>query len=273
MNIRILTDTTSNFTIEEAQKIGITMLPIGITFDDVTFDDQYQLSTNEFYDKLTSNEVYPKTNQVSIKLLYDEFEKSKQNNEILICLFISSKLSGTFNTACIVKEDVSYNNIHVIDTLNTTLGLRVLIEKTLDIVSKTNDIKDILFNIEETVKKVRVFAGIDTLEYLFKGGRISKTKMLLGSLLKVKALISVEGGFVETIETVRGTKKALSELSLIYNKYKNYECKFMYSMNDTNLNNFIELNGIDKNITKYNLSPAIGCHIGPNGYGFVFIED
>ncbi len=133
----------------------------------------------------------------------------KEKQETLICLSLSSKLSGTYQSACLAKDMVDYENIFIIDTLTAVAGIRLLCEVAMNWIGENRSVESIVSGLEELKEHVHIYAGLDTLEYLAKGGRISKTATI-GTLASIKPIICVDHGEVVVAGKTRGVNKATS---------------------------------------------------------------
>ena len=126
--IRILVDTSSDYTVEEIKAKGLELVPMHITFGEEDYRDVYDLTKDAFYELLTSNEEFPKTSQPTPQDFVDIFEEVEEKGDELICILLSSKLSGTFQSATLAKNIVDYDNIHLVDSLGATHMIRIMAE-------------------------------------------------------------------------------------------------------------------------------------------------
>ena len=173
--IRILVDTSSDYTVEEIKANGMELAPLHITIGEKDYRDGYDLSKDRFYELLTSSEEFPKTSQPTPQDFVDVFEDVQEKGDELICILLSSKLSGTFQSATLAKSIVDYDNIHLVDSLGATHMIRIMADYALDLVKEGKSAIEIVAALEEMKSKIKVLAVVDTLEYLCKGGRVSKT--------------------------------------------------------------------------------------------------
>ena len=124
--IRILVDTSSDYTVEEIKAKGLELVPMHITFGEEDYRDVYDLTKDAFYELLTSNEEFPKTSQPTPQDFVDIFEDVQENGDEQICILLSSKLSGTFQSAALAKNIVEYDKIHLVDSLGATHMIRII---------------------------------------------------------------------------------------------------------------------------------------------------
>ncbi len=275
MAVKIVTDTTSNITIEEAKELNISLLGIGITFSEFNFIDQYELSTKDFYDKLLNVNDFPKTNQLSLKEIIDVYEDAKDNDEEVLTLFLSSKLSGTHSTA--YAAGIDYDNIYNVDTLQTAGALRILVLEACKLRDLGYSAKDIKQSLDILKTKIRTYAILDTLEYLYKGGRLSRASMVIGEALKLKPAIFINEGKVEVLAKARGNKnivKKVVDIILQDEIDHNYPVYYLYTTGDKNAQTFMRETSFiseESDLLNLNITGAVGAHVGPNATGLIYV--
>ncbi|MDY4560987.1 MAG: DegV family protein [Peptostreptococcus porci] len=213
MGIKLVVDSSSEITQEESKKMGVYCLPLTVSFEKDMFRDGVDLSYDEFYDKLSEYESLPKTSQVTPYLYEEAFKEILSNGDIPVAITLSSEISGTYNSAILASNQFD-EEIHVIDSLTTSCALKLIIKYALSIIDKYDDPVEFVNEIERIKKKVKIFYLLDTLEYLYKGGRLSKFSALAGSILSIKPIISFDdSGKVVMVSKSRGWKKGISLLS------------------------------------------------------------
>lgn len=213
MGIKLVVDSSSEITQEESKKMGVYCLPLIVSFEEDMFRDGVDLSYDEFYDKLSEYESLPKTSQVTPYLYEEAFKEILSNGDIPVAITLSSEISGTYNSAILASNQFD-EEIHVIDSLTTSCALKLIIKYALSIIDKYDDPVEFVNEIERIKKKVKIFYLLDTLEYLYKGGRLSKFSALAGSILSIKPIISFDdSGKVVMVSKSRGWKKGISLLS------------------------------------------------------------
>ena len=204
MKTRIIVDSTVDVTDELRERMHV--VPLHVLFGDEEFIDGVTITSQEFYQRLVDSSVLPTSSQPSP----DSFEKVYQEvtaaGDEAVVLTLSSKLSGTYQSACIAAED--YPNIHVVDTLNATIASGLLAELALNLANEGMGAKAIAERLLQERERVCLLAAFDTLEYLKKGGRLSATAALAGSLLSIKPIISTPGGEISVLGKARGNRKA-----------------------------------------------------------------
>jgi DegV family protein with EDD domain len=179
-------------------------VPLTVNFGEKEFIDGVTIEKKEFYEKLIESDVMPTTSQAGPDTFIREFDKAKEAGEEVLVITLSSKLSGTYQSACIASED--YENVYVVDSLTTAIGQSILVELAIGMLDEGKSAKEIAQALESEKEKVLVVALIDTLEYLKKGGRISKTVAFAGGVLNIKPVLSVIGGEINMLGKARGSK-------------------------------------------------------------------
>lgn len=203
MKTRIIVDSTVDA--PEELRARMHVAPLHVRFGDEEFIDGVTITSREFYQRLMNSEILPASSQPSPDSFEKIYEEVTAAGDEAVVLTISSKLSGTYQSACIAAED--YPNIHVVDTLTAAVGSGVLAELALQLADEGMDAKSIAARITAERENVCLLAVIDTLEYLKKGGRLSSTAAFAGALLSIKPLISVPSGEISVWGKARGTRK------------------------------------------------------------------
>lgn len=230
--IKIISDSACDITQEEALKLGIVLLPMKISFNEnESYLDGKTITGKHFYEKLIESDKLPKTSMISPF----EFEQvfNKYNDDEIICITISSKLSGTYNSALIAKED--FKNVNIIDSLNATIGQGLLVKLACNLVSKGKSVKEICSLLNEYKHKIRMIGLVDTLEYLKKGGRIKASTAVLGGMLHIKPVIEVKNGEVVILGKARGSKQGNNKLRESIKSYGGINFNMPYSIAYTGL--------------------------------------
>lgn len=278
MSIKIITDSSSDFSQEEAEKLGITVIPLTMTIDDKDYYDGINITKDEFYDMLINKNKFPKTSQPTPEVYRKYFKQAKENKDTLLVLPISSGMSGAYNSALIAKQLVEYDDIHIIDTKTTIGGLRILVMEALKLIEKGSSIDEIVKKLEYLKKRIVLVAIMNTLEYLHKGGRLSSISAAIGSMLNIKPIITFINGKVEVLSKPIGKLRAshaFIKQVLAKPVDTNYLVTYHYSYNKNNLDDMI--NTLKKHNLYYegpqiNLSPVVGCHIGDNAVAMMYVE-
>ena len=276
--IRFLVDTASDYTIEEISQLGLDFVPMPITLGDKTFLDCVDIERNEFYDLMAQTEDFPKTSQPASQDFIDCFKKVKENGDKLICVLISSEMSGTFQSANLAKSMVDYDGIHIIDSLGASYVIKVIVDYGLKLRDAGESYESIIEKLEIFKTKIKLYAVLDTLDNLYRGGRLSKTVAGIGTLAKVKPIITfTEEGEIGIVSKAIGRKKAAAGIIDIVKK-KDLDPEFpiyaLKSFGEDNHTAFIEkLKSSGINVDDVlQIGATIGIHIGPGAFGIIVVE-
>lgn len=280
MSIKILIDSASDITKEEAEQMGISMIPMIVSFNDHEYLDGVNLYPKQFYEKLIEEDTLPKTSQITPVRFGEEYEKLTKDNNKLIVITISSKLSGTYSSAVLAAQEYE-GKVYVVDSFSAAIGERLLCQYALRLIGQGLEIEKIVEELNSCKKRLNIIAMVNTLEYLKKGGRISSSVAFAGELLSIKPVLTVVDGEVKLIGKAIGSKKANNLLNkLILNKGIDFEMPYGVvrgGFDDKILNKYI----VDSShlwiehtseIPKYELGCTIGTHVGPGAIGLAFFE-
>ena len=171
--IRILTDSTADFSMADAAALGVAVVPLTVSFGDAHYQDGIDLPLERFYDMLAAADKLPTTSQPSPELFLSHFLAAKAAGDTVICVLLSAALSGTCQSAEIAKEEAEYDNIYIVDSRSATLGLQLLVRRAVQRVAEGFSAMDIVADLETARTHLRLYAVVDTLKYLHKGGRLS----------------------------------------------------------------------------------------------------
>lgn len=276
--IRIITDSASDITQIEAKQLGIDVIPLKTRFLNVEYKDGVDITIDEFYNKLIESDDLPTTSCPSPSEYEELFAKYKDDDIVYISL--SSKLSGTYQSAFIGKGD--RENIYIVDSLNVSPGQRILVYMAIDYVKKGLNAKEIYEAINKDVENVKVIAMLDTLEYLKKGGRISPSAAAIGSLLGIKPVVSLNEGEIVVLGKARGSKKGHNFINEMVeaNNGIDFDKPYFtaYAGNDRSLLDKYLLDSMylyeGKQAPKVNkIGSSIGTHVGPGTVALAFVKN
>ena len=269
--IRIITDSTSDIGLDYAKELNIEIVPLKVIFNTAEYKDRIDLQPEKFYELLENCDALPTTSQPAPQDFMDFFEDAKQKKDSVILITLSSGLSGTYQNACMAKDLVEYEDIHIIDSLSATQALRLIVEKAVSLRDKGFSAEEIVKEIENYKTRVKIYGIVDTLEFLFKGGRLSRTSATVGSVLKLKPIIGFkEKGKLDVFGKARGTQKATDKLIDLIKQGNEIDLDepvcIAYTGNNTSIEKFEnklkdEL-GI-KNVKHGVVGPVISTHAGP----------
>lgn len=203
--IRIITDSAADLPKETIEKYGITVVPLTVTIDGIEYTEGVDLKPEEFYQKMAASSDLPKTSQPTPALFKEAFSKFEPEDEI-ICLTLSSKLSGTYQSALLGKEMLK-KNVTVFDTLGGTLAQGLQVIQAAEMAEEGRSVEEIVQSLEKFRENMKIVILLETLENVVKGGRLSKFQGTLARFLDIKVILEAIEGSVEISEKVRGKKK------------------------------------------------------------------
>ncbi len=203
MNVRIIID--SSVDIAERFRQDVKIVPLTIHFGEEELIDGLTIDKQRFYERLVECDELPRTSQANPTAFQKVFEEVTQAGEEAVVITLSSELSGTFQSACLAVQD--YDNIYVVDSKNAAIGSGILTEYAIACAKKGMRAREIAEELERKKEDVCLIALLDTLEYLKKGGRISKTVAFAGGVLNIKPVVTIQDGKVEVIGKARGSRQ------------------------------------------------------------------
>ena len=205
MGIQIVTDSASDISQERAKKWGITVLPLKVRFGEDEYLDGVTLSNREFYEKLIETDTIPKTSQIPPFEYARVFKNAVEGGDDVICLCLSSGVSGCFQSACIAAQEFE-DHVTVIDSKQFCISLYIIVERAVHLRDRGCSYQEIVSRIRQELEEAHVIAVFDTLEYLRLGGRIGNAAAFAGNLLSLKPVLTIEEGVVKLIGKARGSR-------------------------------------------------------------------
>lgn len=202
MCVRIIVDSSTN--VSEKYREKIQSVPLTVRFGDKEYLDGVELSKHQFYEMLVESDVLPTTSQATPAAFAEYLESVASAGDSAVVITLSSKLSGTYQSAVLAAED--YPNIYVVDSQSVAIGTGVLAQYAVELAQQGMGAEEIAQVLTQQREKVCVVALLDTLEYLKKGGRISKTVAFAGGMLNIKPVVTVQDGAVALIGKARGSR-------------------------------------------------------------------
>ena len=282
MAIKLLVDSSTDISKVEAEKLGIDMLSMFITFDGTDYLDGVDLLPEDFYKKLRESSVLPKTSQIVPARFEEAFEELTKEGDELLVITLSSKLSGTYASACTAAEGFG-GKVCVVDSLNAAIGERLLVQYAMQLIERgTLTLQEIASELDEKKTRIRLYALLNTLEYLKKGGRISAATAIAGEVLSIKPIISVIDGEVKVVGKAMGARKGNMMLKGMYAKTNGADLALPYGMVysgediqvvEANLKDCAKVFVSDgEGVPAYAIGATIGTHVGPGVVGLAYFE-
>jgi DegV family protein with EDD domain len=280
MSIKIVTDSTCDLPREFVEKYDIKVVPLSVNFGDDSYLDGIEISNKEFYDRLRNSDKLPTTSQVSPGEFVEVFNEILDKDDEVLGIFLAKEFSGTFPSAKIAKDIIKSDKIHLIDSRGVTGALAAVVLAAGDLIQRGLSIENIELRLNEFIRNSESILVIDTLEYLVKGGRISKAQGAIGSVLSVKPVLTIGDGKLDTLAKVRGRKKGIKWM-IDWVKDNRFDLsdkrvfildtddpKFHQDIKDALLENFEVGEIIDIEV-----GAVVGTHSGPGCGGICFINE
>lgn len=271
--IKIITDSTAYIDKEYAEKEKLTIVQLNYVFGDETGKEPYPGEFDEFYEKLSKTKLFPSTSQPSTGEFLNAYNNAfEEGYEEIIVVVLSSKISGTYNSAVLAKNILEDKKITIIDSLTSASNLRVLVEDAINMVKSGKSSEEIEKHINHKKMSMYVYLTTETLEYLSRGGRLSTVQSKIGNLLNIKPIIELKDGKLELLEKTRGKNKALQQM--VDKVQQDVErisiCHVLNFKAAEKLKERLEEKFPQAIITIDELGPVIGSHLGPGGLGICF---
>ena len=276
MAVRVVTDSACDLPPEMCEQQGIEVVPLTIRFGDREYVDRKELSSDEFWRQLASSSVLPETAAPSVGAFEEMFRKlHDEGADGIVCVNLSAHLSATMQSAQVAAKALDgLCPIEIIDSGSASMGIGILALRAARRAAEGADVATIAGELNDRRSRQRLFAALDTLEYLRKGGRIGGAQAMLGSMLSIKPIITVEHGAVEQAGKVRTRSKAL-KFMLDRVPEGNVESICVMHSGADDLDEFIELlrpKVPGAEIAVGHIGPVVGVHVGPRAVGLTWIE-
>ncbi len=281
MSVKVIIDSASDIDLKEAEELGIGLVPMEVRFAEEEFLDGINLSHKEFFEKLIESVELPKTSQINPFTFEEKISEFVSQGHEVVVITISSKLSGTYRSALEASKKFE-DKVFVVDSLNASIGERILCEYGLRLIKQGLTAKDIAEKLDEVKGKINVLALLDTLKYLKKGGRISAITAFAGEMLSIKPVVGVINGEVKMVGKAVGSKKGNNLLNSLVEKKGGVDFNMPFGvvwsgLDNSLLNKYIEDSGHlwkdhADNLPAYMIGSTIGTHIGPGAIGVAFFE-
>lgn len=276
--VKIITDNSCDIDLNTATEMGIEIIPIQVHFGKESFYAGVDLTNEEFYERLKTVETLPTTSQITPLTFEEVFSKHLQNGDEVVGMFISREMSGTYQNAVVTSQNLGSGRVHIVDTLNTTFGLALLLAEAVKMRDCGLSGKEIAEKVEELVPRVCLLASVESLKYLKMGGRLSAATAIVGGILGIYPIISVEDGKVVAKGKARGREAANR---WIFDKIKSIGISSDYCITFGNTNvpevgrqtekYFSELVG-KREFMRCQIGCIIGTHVGQGASGIAFIK-
>ena len=278
MKTRIIVDSTADLYPGLKNRVGV--VPLTVHFGEEEYLDGITIDHKTFYEKLVESDVLPSTSQATPDSFIKEFQKIKENGDSAVVITISSKLSGTYQSAVIAAED--FDDIYIVDSGSAAIGSGILAEMALKLADEGTKAREIAEKLNREKEKIVIIALFDTLEYLKKGGRISKSVAFAGAVLNIKPVLSVIDGEINVLGKARGSKMGNNLLVQEIEKVGGVDFEKPVLLGFTGLSDALLLKYIEdskylweqglKEIRYTAIGSVIGTHAGPGAIAAAFFK-
>jgi len=280
MGVRIVTDSTADIPKSMAERLGIEIVPLKVHFKDKQFIDGVDIDSATFFRMMREAKDIPTTSQVNPDEFEPIFRRIREAGDEILGIFLSSKMSGTAQSAFIARQNLGDEGIHLVDTGTVTFAEGLLVLEAVDMAKNGMDAASIAARLEEMKGKCRLYAVVDTLEYLKKGGRLSPASAILGTVLNIKPVITVENGLVDAVGKARGTQKAFDWMEQQMKKNGQTLNGKRVALGHTDspeklaqIKEWLMKRWAPTETVVSEIGTVVGAHAGPGCTGFAFIED
>lgn len=275
--IKIITDSTADLPSKLLIENNIEALPLLVTMNGNTYRDGIDINLDELLNKMDNMDEFPGTAQVNPQRFYDCYKEYLEDGYKVVSIHLSSKMSGTYQSACIAKDMLETNDIVVIDSCNVTSGLGLLVLKACRLRDEGLDIFQIKREIITAIPHVKSVLAFETLDNLVRGGRLSKTAGIIGNILGIKPILAVENGEMAFKDKVRGSKKAIRYILDYVSKVgiKAGEDAILLHVHNKDILDILreDLNEEKRKFIECEVGCVVGVHAGPGACGVFFIEN
>ena len=277
MAVQVVTDSTSDISPDEAEGLGVRIVPALVAFGDDVFRDRVDITPSEFYARLVSSREFPKTSQPSVEAFASVYREVAAEGHDIASIHVSSKLSGTLNSASIASETSELETrVELVDSYTAGVGLRAVVEAAAERARAGAPLEEVTAAARSVMARNRVVVTLDTLEFLQKGGRIGRASALVGSALRIKPLIHIDGGEVAPFDRVRTRSKAVRRLEEVALEDRTIETLFViFSDNDASAAELVEHVTPHLPHTRIEViqtGPTVGAYLGPNALGICAVK-
>lgn len=275
--IRIVTDSTSDLSPQRAAELGVEVVPLAVHFGEETFRDGVDITKVEFYTRLAQVDTLPTTSQVPPETFIQVFQRLTEGGDQVLGLFISGAMSGTNQSANIARGIVDEDNIAIVETGTVTFGLGLLVETACRLRDQGLSLSELEQKLTELAGRVRLLAVVDTLKYLKMGGRISGATAVVGGILGITPIITIQDGLVVSVGKTRGRKAGFQFIDKWLQEKEAPDTSLPVTFGHSNAPQVMEecmayfgpkLAGAD--LLPSDIGAVVGTHVGPGAGGLAF---
>lgn len=273
-NIRIITDSAADLTAEELDRLGVECVPMTVAFGSEEYTPGVDLTNERFYELLCASESFPTTAQPAPAAFEERFLKAREEGCEVVAILISSALSGTWQSARIAAQGME--GVYVVDSLTVTAGQKLLIERAAALRDEGRSAAEIALAIESLKGRVRIYVGVESLEYLYKGGRLSKAAAGIGTMAGIKPVITInQRGEVAVQGKCIGKHRAMDRIAKAVEETEREDApvRVLYTAGTGNAEELagrLKKAGVPIEEEFMLVGSTVGAHAGPNAYAVAF---
>ena len=277
MAVKIVTDSTSDITGELAQELGITVVPLTVSFGHESFLDRVDISTDEFYRRLEKESMFPTTTQPAPGVFADIYKKLAGETDEILTVVISSKLSGTYQSAINARNMMEKKcHIEVIDSASVAMGFGLLVIAAARAAKEGASLDEVADIVNKGIPRSHLVIYFETLKYLAKGGRLGKAHGLLGAMLSIKPILTIKGGEIAPLTRVRSKAAGLDYINSFvggFSKIEKLAVEHSTTIADADklVDSFSQYVPKEK-IYQSTVSPVLGTYAGPGALAITVLE-
>ncbi|MGD0231879.1 MAG: DegV family protein [Syntrophorhabdales bacterium] len=278
--MRIITDSTADLPAEAYEKHDIGVVPLTLRLGDRTWRDFFDIDPNAYYALLRESKDFPTTSQPSPQAFIDAFAPFVEKEEPILSIQISSKLSGTYQSAFLAKNHFSTARIEVVDSLQVSAGLGIIILLCAEKASAGAPFEEVAYFARDLTRRVQTYMSVDSLDYLHRGGRIGKAQAFLGALMKIKPLLKMTEGEIHPIEKIRTSAKLLNRFVELVEKAAHDEARIRLSVAESDngdvitglLERLLRVPGVSL-VHRCKIGGVTTSHGGPGALLITFVDE
>lgn len=278
MTVRVVTDSTCDIPPELIEELGIKVVPIYVMFGQESYRDRVDMGTDEFFDRLVHNHVHPTTSVPSPKDFADVYNELAKETDEIISIHLTSKESGTYNSACLARELVENEKcrIEIVDSQSISMSLGMLVIAAAREALAGASLTQVAELVRHNVPKLHLMILVDTLKYVIRGGRLNKASGLVGTVLRVRPLLTLKEGDLSPVGVARTKAKAVERLYSFAQGFSRVkELAVAYTTDHEEANSLLHrLKQRFPDATSYltRVGPSLGTHAGPGAMGVAIRE-
>jgi len=277
MAVKIVTDSTSDITSDLAQKLGITVVPLTVSFGHESFLDRVDITTDEFYRRLAKESAFPTTTQPAPGAFIEVYDRLAKETDEILTIVISSKLSGTYQSATNAKNMVGNKcHIEVIDSAKVAMGLGLIVIAAAEAALSGASLDEVMAAVNTRIPRSHLVIYFETLQYLAKGGRIGKAKGLLGAMLSIKQILTLKDGEIAPLTQRRSKAAGMEYMHSFVARFPKIEkLAVEYCTTPEDIDKLAELLSPlfpKEQIYQSTVSPVLGAYAGPGALAASVLE-